>query len=103
MGNFLPDGRIEFLGRVDTQVKIRGFRIELSEIEAVVTRHPSVRDCVVIVREDVSGDKRLVGYVVPAFGSAMEAAELRNWVKEHLPEYMVPSAWVEMESLPLSP
>ena len=103
MGSFLPDGRIEFLGRVDNQVKIRGFRIELSEIESVLARHLSVQDCVVIAREDVSGDKRLVGYVVPASGFTIQVADLRNWVKERLPEYMVPVAWVEMARLPLSP
>jgi len=103
MGSFLPDGRIEFLGRVDNQVKIRGFRIELSEIESVLARHPSVQDCVVQAREDVAGDKRLVGYVVPAAGFAIQVADLRKWVQEHLPEYMVPVAWVEMARLPLSP
>ena len=103
MGSFLPDGRIEFLGRVDNQVKIRGFRIELSEIESVLARHPSVQDCVVQAREDMAGDKRLVGYVVPAAGFAIQVAGLRKWVMEHLPEYMVPVAWVEMARLPLSP
>ena len=91
------------MGRIDNQVKIRGFRIELGEIETVLARHPAVQDCVVIAREDVAGDKRLVGYVVPAAGQKVNAAELRNWVKERLPEYMVPVAWVEMASLPLSP
>ena len=96
LGRFLPDGRIEFMGRIDNQVKIRGFRIELGEIETVLARHTAVQDCVVIAREDVSGDKRLVGYVVPAAGQKVNAAELRDWVKERLPEYMVPVAWVEM-------
>ena len=103
LGRFLPDGRIEFMGRIDHQVKIRGFRIELGEIETVLARHVAVQDCVVIAREDVAGDKRLVGYVVPAAGRKVNAAELRNWVKERLPEYMVPVAWVEMPSLPLTP
>ena len=103
LGRFLPDGRIEFMGRIDNQVKIRGFRIELGEIETVLARHPAVQDCVVIAREDVSGDKRLVGYVVLALGQKVNAAELRNWAKDRLPEYMVPVAWVEMASLPLSP
>ena len=103
LGRFLPDGRIEFMGRIDNQVKIRGFRIELGEIETVLARHTAVQDCVVIAREDVAGDKRLVGYVVPAAGQKVNAAELRDWVKERLPEYMVPVAWVEMSSLPLSP
>jgi amino acid adenylation domain-containing protein len=103
LGRFLPDGRIEFMGRIDNQVKIRGFRIELGEIETVLARHVAVQDCVVIAREDVAGDKRLVGYVVPAAGQKVNAAELRDWVKERLPEYMVPVAWVEMSGLPLSP
>ncbi len=103
MGSYLPDGRIEFQGRVDNQVKIRGFRIELGEVETVLARHPTVQDCVVVAREDVPGDKRLVGYVVPAAGSRIDVADLRSWVKERLPEYMVPVAWAEMERLPLSP
>ena len=103
LGRFLPDGRIEFMGRIDNQVKIRGFRIELGEIETVLARHAAVQDCMVIAREDVAGDKRLVGYVVPAAGQKVNAAELRDWVKERLPEYMVPVAWAEMSSLPLSP
>ncbi len=103
IGSFLPDGRIEFAGRVDNQVKIRGFRVELNEIETVLARHASVQDCVVVAREDVSGDKRLVGYVVPPTGITIKPADLRTWVKERLPEYMVPAAWVEMARLPLSP
>jgi len=103
LGSFLADGRIEFKGRVDNQVKIRGFRIELGEVETILNRHAAVQDCAVVVREDVPGDKRLVGYVVPVAGAKMDAAELRAWVKERLPEYMVPVAWVEMQRLPLSP
>ncbi len=103
LGRYLPDGRIEFQGRVDNQVKIRGFRIELGEIETVLSRHATVQECVVVAREDVAGDKRLVAYVVPVPGSKIDTGELRHWVKERLPEYMVPVGWVELARLPLSP
>ncbi len=99
----LADGRIEYLGRSDHQVKIRGFRIELGEIEAVLMRHPFIREGVVVAREDVEGDKRLVGYVVLAPDARFDPADLRLWIKESLPEYMVPVAWVQMDRLPLSP
>ena len=98
-----PDGSIEYVGRVDDQVKIRGFRIELGEIEAVLAKHPHVQQAVVIVREEDTSDKRLVGYVVPAPGTSFSPTDLRLWIKQSLPEYMVPLAWVEMEALPLSP
>jgi natural product biosynthesis luciferase-like monooxygenase protein len=100
---YLPDGRIEFLGRLDHQVKLRGYRIELGEIEAVLRQRPNVKDCVAIVREDVPGDKRLVAYVVLQPGTELQATELREHVKSKLPDYMVPSAFVRLESLPLTP
>jgi acyl carrier protein len=103
LGKYLHDGRIQFAGRIDHQVKIRGYRVELGEIETVLGSHPSVQECVVIAREDVPGDKRLVGYVVSAAGTRIDPSELRLWVKESLPDYMIPVAWVEMERLPLSP
>jgi amino acid adenylation domain-containing protein len=93
------DGTLEYLGRVDQQVKIRGFRIEPGEIEAVLRGHESVTDCVVVAREDVSGEQRLVAYVV----GGVEADELREHLRESLPEYMVPAAFVGLEALPLTP
>jgi amino acid adenylation domain-containing protein len=102
LGRYLPDGNIEFLGRLDHQVKIRGFRIELGEIEAVLGQHPGIRDAVALDREDVPADKRLVAYVVPKDASSPTTYELRNFLKEKLPEYMVPSAFVVLEALPLT-
>jgi amino acid adenylation domain-containing protein len=97
---YRPSGELEFLGRIDTQVKLRGFRIELGEIEAALGRHPEVRQTVVVIRED-GGDKRLVGYLVAE--TAPAAAELRDFLRQSLPEYMIPSAFVMLESLPLTP
>ncbi|MCY1013674.1 amino acid adenylation domain-containing protein [Nannocystis pusilla] len=94
------DGAIEFLGRIDHQVKIRGFRIELGEIEAALAAHSSVRDCVVVAREDATGDKRLVAYVV---GDDLAMSELRGSLGASLPDYMVPSAFVFLDALPLNP
>ncbi|MBD1892511.1 non-ribosomal peptide synthetase [Coleofasciculus sp. FACHB-SPT9] len=103
LARYQPDGKIEFLGRLDDQVKIRGFRIELGEIEAVLTQHPAVRETVVITIEKVSGDKRLVAYIVPAQNFTPTIIELRDFLKKKLSEYMVPSAFVVLESLPLTP
>jgi len=103
VGRFLADGRIEFQGRADHQVKVRGYRVELGEIETALNQHTAVQECVVVAREDVPGDKRLVAYVVPAPGHDVDSAELRSWVKSRVPEYMVPVAWIELAQLPLSP
>ncbi|WP_338865498.1 amino acid adenylation domain-containing protein [Myxococcus stipitatus] len=100
---YLPDGTLEFLGRRDAQVKVRGYRIELAEIEAVLARHPSLKDCVVEAMQDGSGLSRLVAYVVAARGELPPARELRDFLKQHLPEYMVPGHFMPLESLPLSP
>jgi amino acid adenylation domain-containing protein len=103
LARYLPDGTIEYLGRIDHQVKIRGFRIELGEIEAVLTQHPNVRETVVITREDVPGDKRLVAYVVLARKDASALSEVRQFLKQKLPNYMMPSAFVMLDALPLTP
>jgi amino acid adenylation domain-containing protein len=97
------DGNLEFLGRVDEQVKIRGYRVEPGEVEAVLTQHPSIREAAVIVREDEPGEKRLVGYVVAKGQRGPTAAELRSYMKERMPEYLVPSAFVRLAALPLTP
>jgi amino acid adenylation domain-containing protein len=102
LARFLADGNIQYLGRIDNQVKLRGFRIELGEIEAVLAKHPSVQAVAVIMREDTPGDKRLVAYVVPSRRS-VSSAILKDLARQRLPEYMVPSAFVEVKALPLSP
>ena len=104
LARFLPDGNIEYLGRLDHQVKIRGFRIELGEIEAALNAHPEVRESVVVVREGRGGDdKRLAAYVVPASETRASTSELRSFLKERLPEYMIPSTFNALDALPLSP
>jgi amino acid adenylation domain-containing protein len=106
LARYRPDGNIEFLGRIDNQVKIRGFRIELGEIQVVLNQHPAVRETVVIVQEDIPGDKHLVAYIVPnqtAIEKQDFAPLLRQFLKEKLPSYMVPSAYMMLNSLPLTP
>jgi len=98
----LPDGNIEFIGRIDNQVKIRGFRIELGEIEVVLGQHPAVREAIVAVREDNPGTKRLVGYVVARSPGEPAGSELRDYLKDKLPGYMIPSAFVRLDKLPLT-
>jgi acyl-coenzyme A synthetase/AMP-(fatty) acid ligase/aryl carrier-like protein len=97
---YLPDGKIEFIGRADSQVKIRGYRIELGEIEAALDEHWSVKQSVVVASEDNRGEKRLLGYVV---GEQATPAELQKYLKERLPEYMAPSAIMVLEKMPLTP
>jgi myxalamid-type nonribosomal peptide synthetase MxaA len=96
------DGNLEFLGRIDHQVKLRGHRIELGEIEAVLGAHPAVKSCVVVARPDARGEKRLIAYLVPR-EEAPGQAELRGHLQSKLPDYMLPSAFVALSSLPLSP
>jgi amino acid adenylation domain-containing protein len=121
LARFRPDGTIEYLRRIDHQVKIRGYRIELGEIEALLSRHPAVSEAAVIAREEVPGDKRLVAYVVPKDEGGRRKAEdavrsvspsafslqpsafLRAWLHDRLPDYMVPSAFVALDSMPLTP
>ncbi|MDF0674712.1 MAG: amino acid adenylation domain-containing protein [Nitrospira sp.] len=99
---YRPDGTVEFLGRVDHQVKIRGYRIELGEIEARMMQHPHVREAVVVVREDRPGDKRLIAYIVSE-SPACDAAAIRSFTAETLPDYMVPSVVMFLDTLPLTP
>ena len=119
-GRWRSDGTLEFMGRVDQQVKVHGFRIEPGEVEAALRRHPGVRECAVVAREDGGGERRLVAYVVPAPGygarrlehaeallpadaGATLPAALREHLRERVPEYMVPAAFVELEFLPATP
>lgn len=102
LARYLPDGTIEFLGRIDNQVKIRGFRIELGEIEALLGQHPAVKETVVMAREDNPGDKRLVAYLIPTSDQTPTGTELRAFLKEKLPEPMLPTAFVLLDKLPLT-
>ncbi|MHC5822277.1 MAG: non-ribosomal peptide synthetase, partial [Nostoc sp.] len=102
LARYLPDGNIEFLGRIDNQVKIRGFRIELSEIEAVLTQHPLVRDAVAIAREDIPSVKSLAAYIIPEL-TQPTSNELRQFLKSKLPSYMVPASFTVLEVLPITP
>ncbi|MFN6465769.1 MAG: non-ribosomal peptide synthetase [Nostoc sp. DedVER02] len=102
LARYLPDGNIEFIGRIDNQVKIRGFRIELAEIEVILTQHPQVRDAVVIAREDQPGIKNLAAYLIPE-GKQPISSELRSFLKEKLPDYMIPASFTVLEVLPITP
>ncbi|MET0400866.1 MAG: amino acid adenylation domain-containing protein, partial [Cystobacter sp.] len=102
LARWSPTGVLDFLGRQDNQVKVRGYRIELAEVEAALLRHASVREAVAVVREDSSGDKRLVVYAVPQPGQQLDAATLRAFLQERLPEYMLPTALVALQALPLT-
>ncbi len=103
LARYLPDGNIEFLGREDYQVKIRGFRIELGEIERIMSEHPGVSGIIAVAREDDRGEKQLTAYILPDNEREPGVDELRRWAGENLPDFMVPSSWVMMESFPLTP
>ncbi len=103
LARFLPDGQIEFLGRLDHQVKIRGFRIELGEIESALALHPDIRESVVSAKSEQTEDKRLVAYLVSSSGSISSVSDLRIFLNEKLPQYMIPSAFVWLDALPLTP
>jgi acyl carrier protein len=103
LARYLSDGNIDFMRRIDHQVKLRGFRIELGEIETALHEHPAVGECVVVVREDTPNDKRLIAYVVPNSNEPQLTAHLRNWLRERLPDYFIPSFFVVLDKLPLTP
>ncbi len=103
LARYQPDGTIEFLGRIDHQVKLRGFRIELGEIEAVLETYPGINTAVATVREDLPGDKRLIAYLAHSQLEQSNIDALRLFLKEQLPDYMVPSAFVFLDELPLTP
>ena len=103
LARWLPDGSIEFLGRIDNQVKIRGYRIELGEIENTIRQYDGVRQALVVVRENLPGDKRLVAYLLTASNSVQDEGKLRGFLREKLPDYMVPSSFVPIDTFPLTP
>jgi acyl-coenzyme A synthetase/AMP-(fatty) acid ligase/aryl carrier-like protein len=98
----MPSGEFDFLGRADGQIKLRGFRIELGEIETALSKFPGVQQAVVLLREDIPGDKRLVGYIVASGKSAPVPAEIRSFLLSKLPDYMVPTAFVDLPTFPLT-
>ncbi len=103
LARYLPDGNLEYLGRIDHQVKIRGFRIELGEIENALLKHPAVREIVVLAREDKPRVQQLVVYIVLLSDQIPTISELRSYLKELLPEYMVPGVFIFLDTLPLLP
>jgi len=103
LARWLPGGKLQLLGRTDLQVKLRGFRIELAEIETALARVPGVAEAAVLLREDVPGNARLVGYYRAAAGAHVEETALRAELERQIPEYMIPTAWVPLTHLPLSP
>jgi amino acid adenylation domain-containing protein len=102
LARYRADGILEYLGRVDDQVKVHGYRIELGEIDATLAAHPQVRSCTVLLREDTPGNKQLVGYVVPHAGETPVPENLRGFLRDRLPDYMVPAHFVTLESFPLT-
>jgi amino acid adenylation domain-containing protein len=102
LARYLSNGDLQYLGRIDNQVKIRGFRIELGEIEAALTQYPDIRETIVITTENTSSDKQLVAYIVPQTEIQPSISDLRNFLKEQLPDYMIPSIFVTLDALPLT-
>src|SRR6185369_12416315 len=102
LARYRADGLVEYLGRADQQLKLRGYRIELGEIEAVLGTYPAVQECVVVAQGELD-DVRLVGYVVLQSGQTLNESELRQHAREHLPQYMVPSVFIVIEKMPLTP
>jgi amino acid adenylation domain-containing protein len=102
LSRFLPDGNVEYLGRMDNQIKIRGFRVELGEIESALRKHPAVLDTVVVAREDSPGEKRIVAYYVQRDGGTCQPRELRDLLVQSLPDYMIPAAFMKLPAIPLS-
>ena len=103
LARYRSNGELEYVGRTDNQIKVRGFRVELGEIEAALREHSAVSEALVVAQDDESGEQRLVAYVVPQAGETLNASELRRALKERLPEYMVPTWYVELDKLPLTP
>src|ERR1043166_6005583 len=103
LARYREDGCVEFLGRMDSQIKLRGYRIELSEIENVLARHPSLREAVVVARPSKAADKKVIAYLVPNQGGAVEIGAVRDYLKSQLPDYMVPSSFMVLDRLPLTP
>lgn len=103
VARYLPDGNIEYLGRIDNQVKIRGFRIELGEIETVLATHPGLKQAVVMVRDSEPGDKRLVAYLVAKEGQQLVTTDLRRYLLDKLPDYMIPSNFITVAAMPQTP
>jgi natural product biosynthesis luciferase-like monooxygenase protein len=103
LARYREDGNIEFLGRLDHQIKLRGHRIELGEIEILLTQHPQVRETVVIAREDVPGDLRLVAYLIPEQKKELSSRDLRDYLRERLPEFMIPASYVTLDAFPQTP
>ena len=103
LARYLPNGEIEYIGRIDHQVKLRGFRIELGEIEALLCQHPAVRESVVVVRSDSADSQRIVAYVVPHTEQTLMITQLRRFLESKLPNYMIPAAFIMLDALPLTP
>jgi amino acid adenylation domain-containing protein len=103
LGRYLPDGQVSVNGRADTQVKVRGFRVELGEVEAALRCDAGILDCAAVLREDDGGERRLVAYLVTREGFGAGDAELREHLRERLPDYMIPSAFVPLEAMPVTP